>query len=199
MVMPGKKLKKKLQEALDKQKKAWTSEATRYKIEVYEEGMRAIERSNIILRAKQVGDAAPDFELRNTFGKTVILKDYLKKGPVVLVWYRGGWCPYCNITLQFLQRALPGFKNEGANLIALTPELPDNSISMKEKNRLEFEVLSDIGNQIGKLYGVVYRLTAEVAEIYQNGFGLHEYNGDESNELPALISATFWPDINSSK
>lgn len=180
---------KKLQEALDTQKKTWTSEASEHKIKVYEEGLKAVDKSKIILKAKQVGDAAPDFKLPNASGKTVTLKDFLKKGPVILIWYRGGWCPYCNITLQFLQRALPDFKNEGANLIALTPELPDNSISMKEKNRLDFEVLSDIGNQIGKLYGVVYQLTAEVAEFYQNGFGLHEYNGDESNELP--LAATY--------
>lgn len=122
-------------------------------------------------------------------GNTVELAQYLEKGPVILTWYRGGWCPYCNLTLRKLQEELPNFKAHGANLIALTPELPDNSISTTEKHSLEFEVLSDVGNKVAKNYGIVFKLTPEVAEIYNKKFNLAKYNGDNSNELP--LAATY--------
>ena len=144
----------------------------------------AVENSGILENAKSLGDMAPDFTLKNTIGETVNLQEVLKNGTVVLTWYRGGWCPYCNITLRRLQEELPSFKAAGAQLIALTPEIPDSSLSTLEKNELDFEVLSDVGNVIGKKYGVVFTLTPEVAESYQKGFGLHSFNGDESNELP---------------
>lgn len=117
------------------------------------------------------------------------LKEYLKKGHVVLTWYRGGWCPYCNITLHELQEQIPNFNALNANILALTPELPDSSISTKEKHHLEFEVLSDVGNKVGKEYGVVFELTEDVAKSYQAGFSLHDFNGNESNELP--LAATY--------
>lgn len=132
---------------------------------------------------------APDFSLQNAIGKKVNLKDYLKKGPVVLVWYRGGWCPYCNITLSRLQEELPNFNAEGANLLALTPEMPDKSISTKEKNHLDFEVLSDVGNNVGREYGIIFKLTPEVAKIYNENFDLNANNGDNTNELP--LAATY--------
>ncbi|HXO77329.1 MAG TPA: redoxin domain-containing protein, partial [Puia sp.] len=69
-------------------------------------------------KALKVGQTAPDFVLKNALDTEVRLSDILKKGPVILTWYRGGWCPYCNMQLQYLQRALPEFLKEGANLIA---------------------------------------------------------------------------------
>ena len=156
---------------------------------LYKAGIQAVVDDNIPQQAKQVGALAPHFSLQNALGKTVNLKDYLKEGPVVLTWYRGGWCPYCNITLRHLQDQLPNFKALGANLIALTPELPDKSLSTAEKNELDFEVLSDIGNQVAKAYGIVFELIPEVAKKYQAGFDMHGYNGDDSNELP--LAATY--------
>jgi peroxiredoxin len=119
----------------------------------------------------------------------VSISEYLKEGKVVLTWYRGGWCPYCNLTLRALQEELSNFKENGANLIALTPELPDNSMSTKEKHDLEFEVLSDIGNQVAEKYGIVFQLTDEVAEMYNQAFELNNHNGDQSNKLP--LAATY--------
>ena len=143
----------------------------------------------IVDKAKQEGDEAPDFTLNNALEKPVSLSEYLKKGRVVLTWYRGGWCPYCNLTLHALNEELQNFKAQGANLIALTPELPDESISTAEKQNLEFEVLSDVGNKVAREYGIVFKLTDEVAEIYNQSFGLNNHNGDESNELP--LAATY--------
>lgn len=122
-------------------------------------------------------------------GKCINFQSVLDHGPVILTWYRGGWCPYCNLTLQFLQNNLPEFKKYGANLLALTPELPDKSLSTSEKHGLQFEVLSDVGNKVAKQYGLVYKLTDALANVYQNNLGLNDYNGDDSSELP--ITATY--------
>jgi peroxiredoxin len=156
---------------------------------IYREGIAAVASSGILEKAMQVGDVAPNFSLPNASGETVELYDYLKKGKVVLTWYRGGWCPYCNLALHELQKELVNFKANGAQLLALTPEMPDKSMTTSEKHNLEFEILSDVGNKVGKEYGVVFKLTDDVANIYNEAFALNEYNGNESNELP--LAATY--------
>ena len=178
-----------LQDELNVKRDAFNAKAPEAKKEMYAKGIETVATSGILENALQVGAKAPDFILSNAKGEEVKLSDYLKKGPVVLTWYRGGWCPYCNITLNRLQKELPNFTALGANLLALTPELPDSSISTKEKNELTFEVLSDVGNKVARTYGVVYKLPDPVAQAYQKNFDLHKYNGDESDELP--LSATY--------
>ncbi|GMT50343.1 MAG: hypothetical protein IEMM0008_1882 [bacterium] len=111
---------------------------------IFNDGIKSLKTSGILERAIKKGDKAPDFELNNATGKKVKLSDLLKKGSVVIVWYRGGWCPYCNIQLHALQKYLPEMKSLNATLVAITPHTPDNSISMIEKHKLQFEVLSDI-------------------------------------------------------
>lgn len=187
-------LKTSLKSKLDEKKAAFEMKADEHKKKAYREGIEAVEHSKVVSTAKQVGDKAPNFTLSNALGKSVELNEYLGKGKVVLTWYRGGWCPYCNMTLRQLQDELPNFKASGATLIALTPELPDNSISTAEKNELEFEVLSDVGNKIAKEYGIVFKLTDEVADMYDSAFDMNSYNGDESNELP--LAATYIIDEN---
>ena len=185
---------KRLQSKLEAKKASFEAKADDNKKRAYKEGIESVEKSRITRTAKQVGQKAPNFVLKNALGKPVELKDYLKKGKVVLTWYRGGWCPYCNMTLNDLQQELANFKKNGANLIALTPELPDKSISTAEKNKLEFEVLSDVGNKVAKQYGIVFKLTDEVAGMYNKAFDMKGYNGDESNELP--LAATYIIDEN---
>ena len=178
-----------LKSKLEEKKANFEKRADDNKKRAYKEGLESVEKSGITATAKQVGEKAPDFVLNNAIGNPVKLSDYLKKGKVVLTWYRGGWCPYCNLTLHELQEELPNLKLNGANLIALTPELPDKSISTAEKHDLEFEVLSDIGNKVAKEYGIVFKLTDEVAGMYNKSFDMNSYNGDESNELP--LAATY--------
>lgn len=178
-----------LKTLLENRKNEFAAKADETVKKIYKEGIDAVSKSNIIKDAKQIGNAAPNFTLTNASGKPVELNTYLKNGPVVLTWYRGGWCPYCNLTLRQLQLELPNFKKYGANLIALTPELPDNSLKTSEKHNLAFEVLSDVGNNVAKEYGVVFQLTKEVAKIYNEKFGLNKYNGNGSNELP--LAATY--------
>ncbi len=126
-------------------------------VRVLEDGMKAVEKSGVVKAAKQVGDAAPDFTLKNATGAEVNLKTLLAKGPVVLTWYRGGWCPYCNLSLAALQKALPDFQAAGAQLVALTPELPDKAMTTAEKNGLKFEVLTDLNHQTARDYGIAAR------------------------------------------
>ena len=160
-----------------------------HKKAVYAAGIEAVANSGVLTSAMQVGDVAPNFTLKNALGENVALYDELKKGKVVLTWYRGGWCPYCNLTLSALQKELPNFKTNGANLIALTPELPDSSLNTSEKNKLEFEILSDVGNKIANKFGIVFDLTPDVAAMYNASFDMNAYNGDKSNQLP--LAATY--------
>lgn len=178
-----------LKSKLDERKTDFELKADETKKRAYKVGIEAVENSRIVSTAKQVGDIAPGFTLNNALGEPVTLAEYLGKGKVVLTWYRGNWCPYCNLTLHELQEELSNFKAQGANLIALTPELPDESISTSEKHKLEFEVLSDVGNKVAKEYGIVFQLTDEVAGMYNQSFELNAHNGDESNELP--LAATY--------
>ena len=135
-------------------------------------------------KALKVGDKVPNFTLKNALGKKVKLSALLKKGNVVLTWYRGGWCPYCNRALQSWQEALPELKAQGATFIALTPELPDYSLSTKEKHHLQFEVLTDLNNEVARSYGLVFTLDEATATRYEQGFGLSAYNGNHLNQLP---------------
>lgn len=146
--------------------------------------------SAIADRAVNVGDTAPNFTLPNAVGETVALQDLLQSGPVVISFYRGGWCPYCNLELRALQQALPQIRELGATLVTISPQTPDNSLSTAEKHNLEFEVLSDVGNQVAKQYRLVFELPESLRPIYeQMGIDLPAYNGDESFELP--IPATY--------
>lgn len=178
-----------LKQILENQKATSTAKYAPERTVLYEKGIREIDAAGITENAIQDGQTAPDFALTNAKGKNVSLYDQLKNGPVVLTWYRGGWCPYCNLTLRELQKHLPQFKELNATLLALTPELPDKSLSTKEKNELEFEVLSDLDNVMARAYGLVFTLPADVAESYSNSFSMLEYNGNDTKELP--LPATY--------
>lgn len=157
----------------------------------FKKGIDAIKAAKIVEGAKQVGDAAPDFTLKNATGKEVSLAAELKKGPVVLTWYRGGWCPYCNIALAALQAELPAIKKAGGTLLALTPELPDKVLTTAEKNKLEFEVLTDLNHKVAAQYGLLFKLTPEVEKLYGNFFDLAEYNGAEAGTDTLPLAATY--------
>lgn len=178
-----------LQDALSAKQATWEVNATEAQKEMSSENIEAIIATHFEIHAVNISDKVIDFTLKNALGECTNLQTTLDKGPVILTWYRGGWCPYCNLTLQYLQNSLLEFKKYGANLLALTPELPDKSLSTTEKHDLQFEVLSDVGNKVAKQYGLVYKLTDALADVYKNGIHLQNYNGDDSSELP--ITATY--------
>ena len=158
-------------------------------VQTFQDGVEEVRGRGIVEAALNVGDTAVDAELPDANGKLVKLSALWAKGPVVVVWYRGGWCPYCNIQLQAMQETLPAIKAKGGTLVAITPETPDNSLSTVEKNKLEFVVLSDLGNEVARQYGVVFKLPAKVSPIYKQRIDLSKYNGDDSDELP--LAATY--------
>ena len=150
--------------------------------------------TNLASHALKVGDQAPDFMLPDAPGLPVRLLSLLQNGPVVIVFYRGGWCPYCNIHLRGFQRQLPQFRALEAQIIAISPQLPDNSLSTQEKNELAFPVLSDVGNKVARQFGIVFKLGDKLVELYrQSGHALEDANGSNGKrELP--IPATFLVD-----
>jgi peroxiredoxin len=146
--------------------------------------------SRIAQIALKAGDRAPDFLLPDARGGYRRFNDLLAKGPVVVSFYRGGWCPYCNLELRALQQALPDIKRLGAQLVAISPQTPDESLSTAEKNELAFAVLSDIGSATATAYGIAFDLAEELRPIYTRfGHALPDKNGDDSWVLP--IPATY--------
>lgn len=136
--------------------------------------------------ARKVGDRAPRFTLRDPRGREVSLEALLELGPVVVTFYRGAWCPYCNLQLSVYQDALPELTRRGATLVAISPQTPDNSLTVEEKNALRFPVLSDPHNEVARAYGLVFRVDPSAVPTYVTvGSDLAKFNGDDRWELPA--------------
>lgn len=136
------------------------------------------------------GTQAPDFTLKNAFGKSVTLSKELKKGPVILVFYRGAWCPFCNLQLHTLQKSLPAFNKYGAQLITVTPQHPDKSAEQIKKDSYPFEILSDLESHVMKAYGLYFELGPKLVEVYRkHGLNIEAYNGKGRNVLP--VPGTF--------
>lgn len=178
-----------LEDQLKDFKKNWSSKVDQSVSATFQKGIDELIEANFIANAVKKGDKAPNFSLMDASGKAVSLEEKLKKGRVILTWYRGGWCPYCNLTLRSLQSYNAQFKELNAQLIALTPELPDNSLSTKEKNELTFDVLSDIDNKVAKQFRLVFKVTEEVNSFYKKFHDLKDFNGGSGNELP--LTATY--------
>ena len=146
-------------------------------------------RTGVIARTMlKVGNRAPVIVLRNAKGEIVDVSALRKQGPVIATFYRGGWCSYCNLELKAFQEILPDIKAAGASLVAISPEKPDDTLSTAEKNALAFEVLSDVGQKVGRAFGLVYQFTDELRSAY-HGFGLDipAHNGAPGEWAPARV------------
>lgn len=140
--------------------------------------------------ALTVGAKMPVFTLNDALGKPVSSSDLLKLGNLVVVFYRGAWCPFCNTYLHKLQKSVPQITANGGQLVAISVENADRSMAVAKKNELNFTVLSDPNLNVARSFGIVYQLSDETNEKYK-GFGLDlaKYNQTERAELP--ISATY--------
>lgn len=137
-------------------------------------------------RALKVGDQAPAFILKDPDGHSVSSADLLKQGPLVATFYRGAWCPYCNLDLQALQEALREIEKRGARLVAISPQTAANSRRSQRENKVEFPILSDPHNDVAASFGIRFGLPDYLVDLYKNTFknNLELINGDDSWTLP---------------
>ena len=154
----------------------------------------AIEQAKAFQQGKNainIGDNAPPFLLPNQKGKLISLTDLLAKGPVVVTFYRGSWCPYCNLQLRALQDRLSDIHSLGAQLVAISPQVPDNSMTKDEINNIDFLVLSDQDAKIASQYGVAWEVPEFLLEHMRvdRKLDLESINNGNRSVLP--IPATF--------
>lgn len=136
-------------------------------------------------RARKVGDAAPAFALPDPTGALVRSSDLLARGPLVVSFYRGVWCPYCNTELQALEAFLPQVAALGGSLVAISPQTAVNSRKSARQNGLSFPILSDLGNEVAAAFGLRFRLPDYLIELYQSlKNDLPAFNGEPSWTLP---------------
>ncbi|QHI97491.1 redoxin domain-containing protein [Xylophilus rhododendri] len=136
-------------------------------------------------RALKAGDMAPVFSLPDADGNMVSSAALLKNGPLVMSFYRGVWCPYCNMELQALQAALPGFQEAGASLVAISPQTAPNSRKSMRQNALAFPILSDARNDVAASFGLRFAMQDYLVELYKSlKNDLPAFNGDPSWTLP---------------
>ena len=140
--------------------------------------------------ALPAGTVFPNYSLPYSHGETVTLAQLLDKGPLVLRVYRGGWCPYCNLELRALNALKDEFAKHHVQLVAVSPQLPDHSLSTEQQNELAFTVLSDVENTLAKACGLVFTLDERLIPVYKKlGLDIPSANGDNSYELP--LPATY--------
>jgi peroxiredoxin len=180
-----------LKEQLAEYRAAWHKRVPGDRKEIMERHIEELRKGVIARTMLKVGDRAPTIMLRNAKGEIVDISALQKQGPVIVTFYRGGWCPYCNLELKAFQEILPEIQAAGASLVAISPEKPDDTLSTVEKNALAFEVLSDVGQKVGRAFGLVYQFTDELRSAYQ-GFGhdIPARNG-APGEWALPISATY--------
>ncbi len=160
------------------------------RLAVAEEATRQLRASGIEANALRVGDRAPDATLPDAAGRLVTLSSLWTKGSLVIVFYRGQWCPYCNLELRAWQSKLDELAAKGASLVAISPQTPDGSLTTAEKNELAFPVLSDSSLFAAESYGIAFTMPAELQALYKaGGIDLATINGNGVWQLP--VPATF--------
>lgn len=148
-------------------------------------GTAELVASGQALRAKKAGDKAPPFTLNDPDGKPVSSAELLAKGPLVISFYRGVWCPYCNLELQALQAALPEIEKRGAALVAISPQTAPNSRKSQRDNHLAFPILSDEKSRVAAEFGLRFSLPDYLVELYKSfRSDLPAFNDDPAWVLP---------------
>jgi peroxiredoxin len=165
------------------------------RLAVVDDAAEGLAQSGLAERALKAGDSAPTFELPDGDGMLWRSDDLLRGGPLVIVFYRGRWCAYCNAQLNALQEIHSQIAEAGASLVAISPQTQKHSYMTRDMHKLRFPVLSDQGNQVARKFGLVYRLSAEMQAMYESIMTkLPGYNGDQSWELPLAATYIVQPD-----
>jgi len=169
---------------------AFRSKAPAEQLDLFDRTLAHLSRDGVSDRALREGDVLPPFELPDQLGAPVQGVDLLKAGNLVITFYRGAWCPYCQEELRALQAHTSDLRRLGASLVAISPQTPDNSLNLAQKVMLDYRVLSDRGNHVAGLFGIDYQIPTEWFELMQHlGVDLAAFNGDASARLP--IPATY--------
>ena len=165
-------------------------EASPRLLQVIRQFTEELQRRHVAQRSLQPSDTVPNFSLKNQHQRTVTLYDQLNEGPVVLKFYRGGWCPYCNLELTAWQHELPEVTFSSAQLLAITPESMNNIIHTVRKNALDFPVLHDVNSEIASAFGLSVALSDYLQAFYRSlGLNLSVRNADMKVRLP--LPATY--------
>ena len=159
-------------------------------LQIQERSIRELEASGAAEKILPVGAQGPEFGLTDSNGRLVRSTDVLSRGPLVVLFFRGRWCPYCIATVEAWQRFLPEMQKHHASLLAISPQTIKQNNLMAEQHRLSFPLLSDPGNKVAKQFGVAYKLPQDLQELNRRILvNLEFINGDKSWELP--MPATF--------
>lgn len=151
---------------------------------IMEASTNKLKAQSLSTKALQTGDTLPSFTLPNVNNKNTSLTDF-KEDFLVISFYRGGWCPFCNMELRALQNILPQLSKLNTALVAISPETPDNSLTTSKKNELTFSVLSDLENQYAKSLGLVFQLPKDLRAVYHSfNLDVDKHNGNKDYELP---------------
>ncbi|HEX7912935.1 MAG TPA: peroxiredoxin-like family protein [Paraburkholderia sp.] len=136
-------------------------------------------------RALKAADQAPEFTLPDAEGRPVSSNELLKRGPLVITFYRGVWCPYCNIDLKAIEAAADEIRSLGASLIAISMQTAANSLKSQRNNKLSYPILTDFGGRVADGFGIRFRLPDELVDTYKRfGTDLPVINGEPSLTLP---------------
>jgi len=178
----------------DRMHESMAAQAPAELLDGFARAARRLDQIDFATRGPRIGELAPDFVLTDQVGEEVQLAAILRAGPVVLIFYRGEWCPYCNLQLRSFQAHLEAFAAHGAQLVAISPQMPDHSLSMAEKNELGFRVLSDVGAAVIAHYGLRYEVDSETRALLATvGNDLASYNGEAGWVLPAVATFVIAP------
>jgi|JI10StandDraft_1071094.scaffolds.fasta_scaffold226096_2 peroxiredoxin len=184
-----------LSEQLAAYKAGFAQRAAPERVAMMEAATADLRATGIESQALQVGAQVPDLTMPDALNQPVRLSTLWQQGPLVLIFYRGGWCPYCNLELRAWQQHLAALKQLGGQLVAVSPQTPDNSLSAAEKNELAFPVLSDSALEAATAFGVAFAMPPELIELYSRvGNDLPVLNGNGRWVLP--VPATYVIDRN---
>ena len=168
-------LKQKIESGLPTQAKTIMHDAT-----------KALEETGIEKTILKVGDTAPEFSLPDQNGNLVHSTALLKKGPLVITFYRGVWCPYCNLDLSNLKRYISDFEAANATLLSISPQIARYNSQIIDRQRLPFDLLSDNANEVAEKFGLRWTMVDPLKSLYNDQFkiNLPTYNGEDSWTLP---------------